>query len=177
MKITSGLYKGRKIECPKGDHIRPTSNRMRQSLFNILKHSDYCDLDGARILDVFCGTGALGVEALSHGAEQATFMDLDITTVQKNTAFLSDADYQLIKTKLPPVPKGHGDINLVFMDPPYNQNLIEPTIEALIAQNWLVDQAIFVIETEKNAKLQPDLTLLDQRDQGRSTLSFYQWAK
>lgn len=178
MRINAGHYKNRKLFVPEGDLVRPTSDRMRQSLFNMLNHSkwaDNFDFNGARVLDLFCGTGALGLEALSNGAAHCLFIDQDIFAVQRNTAFLDIEHFRVIKANALNFGKGQGDVNLVFLDPPYNKNLVEPTMTNLIEKKWLADGAIIIIETEKNLKLDLDLELLDTKYQSKSELNIFRY--
>jgi len=173
MRITGGQYKNKKLFVPEGDYVRPTSDRMRQSLFNILHHAKWADdfeFDGARVLDLFCGTGALGLEALSHGASHCLFIDQDIHAVQRNTAFLDNDQFRVVKANALNFGKGQADINLVFLDPPYNKDLIEPTLKNLIDKQWLDDGAIVIVESEKNCKFDIGLELLDTRTQSKSDI-------
>ncbi len=178
MRITGGQYKNRKLFVPEGADVRPTSDRMRQSLFNMLNHAQWADgfeFEGAKILDLFCGTGALGLEALSHGASHCLFIDQDIHAVQRNTAFLDNQNFRVVKSSALHFGKGNGDINLVFLDPPYRQNFVEPTIQNLIDKKWLMDGALVIIETEKNLKLDLNLELLDTRAQSKSELHIFRY--
>lgn len=178
MRITSGQYKNRKIFVPEGDAIRPTSDRMRQTLFNILHHAPWLDgfeLQQCRALDLFCGSGALGLEALSNGSSHCIFVDINTSTVQKNAAFLNGDNYKFIKSNAAAIGAGKNDINLVFLDPPYRQNLVEPTIQNLIQKNWLADGSIIIVETEKNLNIDLDLEILDKRSQSQSDLHFLRY--
>jgi 16S rRNA (guanine966-N2)-methyltransferase len=177
MRITSGTYKNRRLFVPDGKFVRPTSDRMRQSIFNILRHPKWApdfSLDGAHIADLFCGSGSLGLEALSNGAKHCVFVDQDIKAVTNNTGFLNDDDFQIIKSSLPKI-RGLSDhkFDLIFMDPPYSQNLVEPTIQFLIEESLFADNAIIIIETEKGLSLNIDLELMDKRTQSNSDLWFF----
>jgi 16S rRNA (guanine966-N2)-methyltransferase len=177
MRITSGTYKNRRLFVPDGKFVRPTSDRMRQSIFNILRHPKWApdfSLDGAHIADLFCGSGSLGLEALSNGAKHCVFVDQDVKAVTNNTGFLDDDDFQIIKSSLPKVSRiPTKQFDLVFMDPPYDQNLVEPTIQLLMNNNHLANDAIIVIETEKGLNLNIDLELMDKRTQSNSDLWMY----
>lgn len=178
MRITGGHYKNKKLFVPEGIDVRPTSDRMRQSLFNMLHHAKWVNgftLNDARVLDLFCGTGALGLEAISHGASNCLFIDQDIHAVQRNTSFLDNDQFRVVKANALNFGKGQGDINLVFLDPPYNKNLIEPTIQNLIDKKWLMDGAIVIVESEKGCNLNLGLELLDSRSQSRSTLHIFRY--
>ena len=168
MRITAGQYKGRKLETPKNDSVRPTSDKVRQAIFNSL-NSRGAVID-AVVIDAFCGTGALGLEALSQGAEFCSFFDKDKnsytlckTNIQKfgaeNQANLGLQDVIKIKSR----PENIPPATLVFLDPPYNNNLVPLSVQLLHDQNWLAPQAMFVIETAKNEKISD--VLIDIEDE------------
>jgi len=179
MRITGGQYKNKKLFVPEGENVRPTSDRMRQSLFNMLNHSSWAGgfaFEDARVLDLFCGTGALGLESLSHGAAHCLFIDQDIHAVQRNTSYLDNDQFRIIKANALKFGQGNADIDLVFMDPPYRKDLVEPTIENLIDNDWLADGAIVVIETERQLKFKTYLDLMDVRHQAQSSLHFFSYS-
>ena len=176
MRITGGHYKNRKLFVPEGKDVRPTSDRMRQSLFNMLHHSSWAqpfEFEGIRVLDLFCGTGALGLEALSHGAAHCLFIDTDIYAVQRNTAFLDNDQFRVVRASALKFGKGQADIDLVFMDPPYRQDLVEPTVDNLIDKNWLADGALVIIETERRLTLKTCLDPIEIKHQGQSSLQIF----
>ena len=178
MRITGGQYKNRKLFVPEGNDVRPTSDRMRQTIFNLLHHANWLDnfqLNGAIVLDLYCGSGALGIEALSHGANKCVFVDRDIISIKQNSNFLYADSYQIIKADASQLSNGRGCVNLVFMDPPYFKNLIEPTVANLINNNWLADEALIVIEAEKSLMLDLPLILLDKRGQSHSNLHVFRY--
>lgn len=172
MRITTGLYKGRVLDVPPGKNIRPTGDRMRQALFNILLGYDLPA--GAVVLDAFCGTGILGLEALSRGATVVTFMDVDVAACAANIARLGVRD----KTNLlrrdatrPGIAQG-APAGLVFLDPPYERNLMIPALTALAENGWLAPAAIVVAETETG---HPDdrpagFEILERRRYGAASL-------
>jgi 16S rRNA (guanine966-N2)-methyltransferase len=174
MRITGGLYKNRKLNVPDGNAVRPTSDRMRQSLFNMLHHAKWAngfDLTKAHILDLFCGSGALGLEAISNGAPHATFVDLDIASIKQNSHFMDDTQFDIIKqnaTKLSL--QNDVQFDCIFMDPPYRKGLVTEALQNLIDKNYMADNAIVIVECEKELDLQTDLELLDKRAQGQSNL-------
>lgn len=174
MRITSGQYKNRKLDVPAGDSVRPTSDRARQALFNMLNHSNWASdftFENAHVLDIFCGSGALGLEALSNDAQSCTFIDKDTKSVIKNSELLPRNDVAIIKSDaLKYRAKKAEPFTLVFMDPPYRQNLVQPTLDHLINMNCIADQALIIIEAEKELKLDNGLEVLDTRAQGQSRL-------
>ena len=181
MRITGGQYKGRKLEAPQGQDVRPSSDRTRQAIFNILTSQDWIDLDGAIVLDAFCGTGALGIEALSHGASYCMFTDKSaesITFTRKNTHYLPENDYTTIKTSATDIKSLRKTPNLVFLDPPYGQNLIENALKTLIERNLIADQALIICEHEKGLTItHPALSALNTRNYGKAALTFLRYSK
>ena len=178
MRIITGKHRGRKIElgADNGKTIRPTSDFARQAIFNILQHGFDNAVVDARVLDCFCGTGALGLEALSRGAAHVTFIDKsrDAMAICKHnvakfkeenacTFILSDAG----KLGVAPSP-----FSLIFIDPPYFSTLIEPTLERLHAGGWLAKDAILILEhDEKETVVLPaHFTKLDERRYGRAVV-------
>lgn len=155
MRITGGTYGGRALQPPKDMRVRPTSDKVRQAIFNIL-HSRGAVV-GASVLDGFCGTGALGLEALSRGALCCIFIDKSrdsLDLCRKNHAALKVAEQScfLLKdcAKIGPKPPEIAAADLVFLDPPYNQDLVRQALEALAGGGWLAQQAVILVETEKN---------------------------
>ncbi|MFC7048536.1 16S rRNA (guanine(966)-N(2))-methyltransferase RsmD [Emcibacter nanhaiensis] len=159
MRLIAGKYKGRRLQAPSGKHIRPTTDRMRETLFNLLQNSIGLEFDGLEVLDAFAGTGALGLEALSRGAAHVTFADKDrrsLLLVKENIALLKAEEQcrclgmDAIRLPVPDHPYG-----LVFLDPPYHKNLIWPTIDNLLTKDALADGCVLV--TECAGDEQPDL--------------------
>ena len=158
MRICGGQYRGRKLNTPTSDHIRPTSDKVRQALFNMRESRNL--VRDKIVLDGFCGTGALGLESLSRGATFCTFIDKDrrsIKTCSQNVEMLGINDQAHIiqsdtsKIKINPTPDKKAD--LIFLDPPYNMGLIDHAIQALEKGNWISDEAIYVVESEKSFTL------------------------
>jgi len=184
MRIVGGEFRGKKLALPTDQRIRPTSDRTREALFNILGHDSDCRTDngplplGARVLDIFAGTGALGLEALSRGASHVTFMDNHPDSqklLRENIRHFNagrSADILQRDGSNPGQPGTPYD--LVLMDPPYNQNLAEPCVQSLLANNWFQDDAVLVIElAAKEAYTPPaEFTLLKDRKYGAARLLF-----
>lgn len=156
MRIVAGTLKGRTVRTPDGRLTRPTSERTREAIFNILAHASWApSLEGARVMDCFAGSGALGFEALSRGAAFCLFVE---TSAQARGCIRSNIEnFQLFgatrihrrsATDLGPKPAGVGDrFDLVFLDPPYGEGLIEPAIAQLEQGNWVSTKAVIVAET------------------------------
>lgn len=155
MRIIGGAFKGRAIEAPEGRDTRPTSDRARESVFNILEHADYMPaFEGLRVLDVFAGSGALGFEALSRGAAFCLFVETDEAargairnTIETLGLFGCTRIHRRDATRLGQRPGPEAEaFDLVFMDPPYHKGLYEPALNALLEGVWLKPNAIIVLE-------------------------------
>jgi 16S rRNA (guanine966-N2)-methyltransferase len=153
MRITGGEYRGRMLESPKDRAIRPTSDKVRQAVFNMLESRGV--IQNAAVLDAFCGTGALGLEALSRGALCCTFMDKNPSSLdlcRRNFAALKiDAQYSFVlKDAAKPgmKPDNVVEASLVFLDPPYRQGLLQQSLPALKDGGWIALEAFLVLEAE-----------------------------
>ena len=182
MRITAGIHRGRILKVPQGDAVRPTSDKVRQAIFNILQGYGYPA--DAVVLDGFCGSGALGLEALSRGAAQAVFIEKQtdhLQCTQDNAAGMKVADQcsfilkDVMQIGIRPVTAALA--GLVFLDPPYRQNLLAPAIAALAAGAWLAPGALCVCEHEMLATpvLPSGFVLLDQRRYGDTQVSFVRY--
>ena len=160
MRIVAGQYRGATIHAPKGLATRPTSDRVRQALFNVLEHgTPAVDFEGARVLDLFAGSGALGIEALSRGARYAVFIEESSdarAAIRRNVEALGLTGITKIwrrdATKLGPV-GNLAPFDLVFCDPPYGKNLGEQALAAAIAGGWLAPDAVVVLEDRAGAEI------------------------
>ena len=155
MRVTGGIFGGRTLVAPRDARVRPTSDKVRQAIFNILLHNDFgLTLERARVADLFAGTGALGIEALSHGASFCLFVDDNAESralIRVNVEALSLTGASKIwrrdATGLGPMAAGAGGpFELVFLDPPYRKNLVAPALEGLRGGGWLADGAVLVAE-------------------------------
>lgn len=180
MRIIAGNLKRKKLFSSKGEYVRPTSDRLRESIFNILSNR----LNGAFVLDLFAGTGALGIEAISRGAVFSYFIDNSkeaISTISKNIKFCAlDNKSKVIKwdikKNLNCIEHLSRKFNFVFMDPPYNNYLIEPTLNNLKQSGSLQNDAIIVIEHSKHESISNNhkyFTLIDYRKYRSTLLSFF----
>lgn len=183
LRIISGAYKGRKLHSFPGLSIRPTSDRTRESIFNILS-SRYQSFADKRVLDLFAGTGALGIEALSRGARSTIFVEShkDARAVlQKNLAFITGpAAFEIIGLAVQaalPLLQGRGAaFDLIFIDPPYGQGLVRATMEALASGTLCSEQAIILCEhfiRDTVEERYGALSIFDKRRYGQTTVSFY----
>ncbi|WP_417782782.1 16S rRNA (guanine(966)-N(2))-methyltransferase RsmD [Terasakiella pusilla] len=182
MRIVGGKYKGRKLTAPEGRDTRPTSDRARESIFNILEHQSWgrSALRGGRVLDVFCGTGALGIEAYSRGAEHVTFMDKDETAMKclmQNLKGLGDrTQIHTMRVDATAPTTAQNPCSLIFMDAPYKSGLNDLAIAALKARGWVTDKTLFVVEVSRKENwITPDgFEELDRRKYGAAQVIFFQ---
>ncbi len=175
MRIIAGTHRGTTLATVgKGDeaaHLRPTSDRVRESLFNVLTGGRYGDpLTDARVLDLFAGTGALGLEALSRGASHITFIDngrVAQRLIRENIAKLRrEADCKIITGDVTRLPPADTPCNLIFLDPPYGQGIGAKALSAAQTAGWIAKEALIVWE-ESTAQIAPaGFQTLDQRRYG-----------
>ena len=158
MRVVGGRLRGRALAPPKSQAIRPTADRLRESLFNILLHAYGDPLSGARVLDLFAGTGALGIEALSRGAAFALFIDESAEAralLRENVAALglggTSRIFRRDATKLGPV-HPLAPFSLAFLDPPYGQGLAAKALASARAGEWFTPGALIVVEEAANAE-------------------------
>lgn len=155
MRISGGEFRGRILTAPKGQDVRPASDKVRQAVFNSLLSR--IDLEDANVLDGFCGTGSYGLEALSRGAKFCTFIDKDTSYCRKNVAALNvEAQSNIIQKDLLKLSEKPEDIpaaNLLFLDPPYRKTLLLSSLEILKDTGWLCDNSLCVLECEKELPL------------------------
>ncbi|WP_438274031.1 16S rRNA (guanine(966)-N(2))-methyltransferase RsmD [Nitrobacter sp.] len=152
MRVVGGRLKGRNIASPASNAIRPTQDRLRESLFNILIHAYANPIDGARVLDLFAGTGALGIEAVSRGAKFALFVDngAEARALLRNNveAFGLGGVTKVYRRDATNLGPAHPmePFSLVFTDPPYGKGLAEQALTSLREGGWLVPEALVVVE-------------------------------
>lgn len=185
MRIVGGALSGRIIEPPLSTVTRPMMDRVREALFNILAHRDWGKNIGdvfaedVCVLDAFCGTGALGFEAISWGAGQATLFDKDMDALKiarQNAATLGITDKcQILSADVTAPPKNAGTpCKLVFLAPPYRKGLIPPAFAALDAAGWIAPHAVIVAETAKKEafEVMADCEVVVERSYADTTLRF-----
>ncbi|ARU02230.1 16S rRNA (guanine(966)-N(2))-methyltransferase RsmD [Yoonia vestfoldensis] len=179
MRIIAGTHRGTQLAAVgAGDdaaHLRPTSDRVRESLFNVLQGGRFGDiLRGARVLDLFAGTGALGLEALSRGAVHATFVDNGRAAqllIRANIAKLRrERDTRLIPTSVVAIPAGQP-CNLVFLDPPYGLALGHAALDAALRQGWIAPEALIVWEEGRGQVAPEGFSVVDQRRYGETFIT------
>ena len=180
MRIVGGRFRGRGLSAPNTQAIRPTADRLRESLFNILAHTHDDLIEGARVLDLFAGTGALGLEALSRGAAFALFVDdraeaRALLRANVETLGLGGVTkiFRRDATKLGPV-SPLAPFSLAVLDPPYGKGMAERALASAREGGWLVPGALVVVEEAIEAKFAaPDgFAEIDRRDYGDTELVF-----
>lgn len=180
MRVIAGRYGGRRLTAPKGRTTRPTSERVREALFAMLG-----DVEGARVLDLFAGTGALGIEALSRGAEKAVFVECDrtaIQTLQGNLAALGLGEEQAqirrerVEDALRRARERKETYDLILIDPPYGQALqLGPRLSAAL-EGVLAPRARVVLERDRRTSLDLGLTLEKERRYGDTIIAIHRHA-
>ncbi len=179
MRIIAGQYKGRRLEAVTTQGIRPTSDRVREAVFSIIAGR----ISGARVLDIFAGTGALGLEALSRGASHTTFIDVSpqaCELIKKNVQRCAIHDkasiicHDMSRGILPEHIKGEP-FSIIFMDPPYGTPLLETALSSGILNQVLARDGILIAEHSIKVSLPHPITGLDIHDQrkyGKTLISF-----
>ena len=182
MRIIAGKHKGRKIELVKeaASLVRPTSDFVRESIFNILMHSKHShngdSFVGKRVLDMFCGSGAFGLEALSRGASHVTFIDKSrealISAKAKALKMHEEDTTEIMLTDASKLGRAARPFALIVLDPPYFGKLMEPALTRIVEGGWADEGSLIVIEhDEKEApSLPPGLRKLDERRYGRAVI-------
>lgn len=188
MRIVAGSLKGRAITAPEGQNTRPTSDRARQAIFNVLEHAGWAEpLEGARVIDLYAGSGALGYEAVSRGAAFALFVEIDD---EARGAIRENADawglmgrtrvHRRSATDLGVRPGSAGEaFDIAFLDPPYGKGLGEQTLARLLEGNWLKAGATVVFErgSDEPEIDTPGYDRLDARDYGAARVLFLKVAE
>ena len=182
MRVVGGRHRGRRLVAPPGETVRPTSDRAREALFNILSHGDFAAAGSPfaeeNVLDAFAGTGAFGIEALSRGAARAAFIETDraaLRALRQNLAALDEEDAaDVISGDAIRPPRAPFACALAFLDPPYRSGLAAPALIALGGMGWLAPRAIAVVEiaADEAFSLPDGFTLTDERKYGAAKLVF-----
>jgi 16S rRNA (guanine966-N2)-methyltransferase len=178
MRIVAGRFRGKALLSPSDESIRPTADRVRESLFNILSSRFGVSFDGLKVLDLFAGTGALGLEALSRGAAHVTFVDTSAESrglIRDHIeAFGAGGVAKLLRRDATAlgVAGTLGPFDLVFLDPPYGQRFGEKALASLLNGKWLAEDATVVLEesAEVEVALPPSLILDDRREYGAAAI-------
>jgi 16S rRNA (guanine966-N2)-methyltransferase len=181
MRIVAGRHRGKRLKTLAGRELRPTADRVREALFNVLVHGDWPGGDsvaGTRVVDAFAGSGALGLEALSRGAAHVTFLENAAPAcrlIEANARALGETAHVAVlrrdATRPGPAP---APCDLAILDPPYRSGLGGQSLEALAAAGWLADDAVCVLELARKEPFSPPpgFTIGDERTYGDTRLVF-----
>jgi 16S rRNA (guanine966-N2)-methyltransferase len=185
VRVVGGTYRGRQLNAPETQAIRPTTDRVRESLFNVLMHLDGDPIHEARVLDLFAGTGALGIEALSRGARYCLFVDDGVESraiLRTNIETLGlngvTKVYRRDATGMGEA-SPHEPFTVVFADPPYRKNLGEKALQSAADNGWLVANALIILEEAADTQvvLSDGFELFDSRNYGDTIIRLYRWNK
>ncbi|MCQ4160487.1 16S rRNA (guanine(966)-N(2))-methyltransferase RsmD [Roseomonas sp. GC11] len=161
MRIIAGRHRGRPLQAPAGAATRPTADRVRQALFDMLWHAPWAGrgrIEGVAVLDAFAGTGALGLEALSRGAASASFIEQDRTALAILRANIAacreEGAARVIAGDATRPPRAGAACGLVFLDPPYGKDLVPKAVAALAAAGWIAPGALLIAETGREESLE-----------------------
>lgn len=180
MRVVGGRLRSRPIAGPKAEGLRPTADRLREALFNILMHAYGDPVTGARVLDLFAGTGALGIEAISRGAAFVQFVDDGLEAralLRQNTEALglggTTRIFRRDATKLGPA-HPMEPFSLIFLDPPYRKGLAEIALASAREGGWFKPEALVIVEEATNAKFKApdDFEELERREYDDTELVF-----
>ena len=185
MRVVGGRFRGRPLAGPRTSDIRPTSDRLRESLFNILAHSYGLPTPETRVLDLFAGTGALGVEALSRGASHALFVETGVEgrgLIRANMeSFGLNGVARILRRDAASLGNAGtiAPFNLVFLDPPYGKGLGEKAFASAAAGGWLKPGALCVLEerADANIPLPTGFHVREKRKSGDTQLLLASWAR
>ena len=183
MRIVSGKFRGSALQTPEGPTTRPTSDRARQAVFNILEHAAFApELEGARVLDLFAGSGALGLEALSRAAAFCLFVETDDQArgairdnIEALGLFGQSRIHRRDATDLGPRPSSAGaPFDLAFLDPPYRKGLAERAMLEIAKFDWVKNGALLVVEraADEPPLSVPGFETLDERRYGAAKVTF-----
>jgi len=176
VRVIAGTLRGRKLISPEGQGTRPTSDKLRESLFNILTHQLEVGFSGLRVADIFAGTGALGIEAISRGALSCTFIEKHAGPTSAIFKNLRDLDLEDV-TKLQRVsasalPHRKKGFDLILMDPPYSMGLADVGLKSIVDSNWCNKGSIIVVESHVSdaIKIPEELTEINNRKYGKTKI-------
>lgn len=172
MRIISGKYKGRVLQENHYDHIRPTTDKVKQALFTKLQF----EIEGARVLDLFCGTGGLGIEAISRGAREVVFVDQNersVSLTKKNLASINESARVVKSDAVKFLEREKGQYDLILIDPPYNSEVYEKIINVIYNNNLLAKEGTIVCEHSKQRPFSWEpFDVYDEKNYGTIALTY-----
>ncbi len=182
MRVTGGTARGRRLAAPRGERVRPTSDKVKEALFNILT-SLLGNLEGLRVLDIFAGTGSLGIEALSRGCREAVFVDNhreSVAVIRQNLKQLNLEDRSRVITREATAAiqtlAGESPFRIIVLDPPYRQGLAEKVLNNLASAPFVAAETIIIAESDSSEVLAEEfgpLRQFDRRIYGDTALTFF----
>ncbi len=176
MRIIGGQYRGKKLISPDDIGVRPTSDRAREALFNILRSKLGNEWSDLRLLDVFAGSGAFSLEAISRGMGEVLLVDIDTRLLLRNKALFPNekSKIKVLQADALRLPKAMCSYDLLFMDAPYLKGMTEPVLQGLAGGNWLKDGALCMIEIARDEELMlpAKFVLVDERIYGAARVVF-----
>ncbi len=176
MRIIAGIYRGKKLLSPTSEKVRPTSDRAREAIFNILYSKLPSSFSDISLLDVFSGSGAFALEAVSRGVREVGMIDIDTKDLLKNVAQVPKEKNKIrvMKLNAENLPTAGQKYDVLFMDAPYHQGLSEKALQQLAEKGWLNDKALCAVEIERSETLPlpEQYELLDERIYGLAKVVF-----
>lgn len=170
MRIIGGLYRGKKLHSPLSENVRPTADKARESVFNILFSKLKKPWNTVDLADIFAGTGAFAFEALSRGAKSVTLVDIDISSASKNALLFSNEKNKitLLKANAARLPAVKSAFDIIFLDAPYHQELSSKALIEITKQKWLKNNGICIVETAQDEALDipAEMQLIENRRYG-----------
>ncbi|MDR1694133.1 MAG: 16S rRNA (guanine(966)-N(2))-methyltransferase RsmD [Lactobacillaceae bacterium] len=178
MRIIAGAYRGKNLNAPASNDVRPTSDRAREAVYNILTSKIDNDWENYSLLDVFAGTGAFGLEAISRGAKEVCLLDKDTALAAKNASLFpkEQSKIKIVKADALNLPVSHSKYDMVFLDAPYQRDMSAKALEELKNKGWFQKGALCIIELEKKEDfiLPANFEEVDNRKYGIARFIFAQ---
>ncbi len=179
MRVISGIRRGHKLKSPDGIHTRPTTDRVKESVFNLIQ----LHLPAGQVLDLFAGSGAMGIEAISRGTQRAVFVEKDrsafrLLTENLQATRLTESATLENRDALQYLAGAVDAFDIIFLDPPYNQGLLRPVAEQIARRSLLTPKGIIVVETEVGGETfsHPFFALRKQAKYGKTMISVFEYA-
>lgn len=178
MRVIAGVYKGRRLDCPKGDAVRPTTDKVKEAMFGAIQF----EIRGAKVLDAFAGSGALGIEALSRGAAHVDFVEKNnacLKALEQNLTATGAKNHRIYRGDVIKLMPSLGLYDIMFLDPPYDEGLYGPVLEAARESEKLVSGATVVLECRKKFDfvLPMGYNLTKSKDYGDISLWFLNYGE
>lgn len=172
MRIISGKHRGRILKSPVGNRIRPTADRTKEGVFSSLDAR--IGVNGCKFLDAFCGSGSVGIEASSRGAEIVYMMDIDTKLARDNASSYKDDNLHIMNCDVLNPPSSSSAMDIIYIDPPYAMEAGPKAITALIAAGWSDEDTLFILETDRDDKslIEEDYSYCNMKRYGKTTVYY-----